>query len=151
MGYVAVKPINLSGNKYMPGEMIEDAHILPSRKRSLVRNGCIAEVTGVERFPVADLKEVKEGEEVRFFIPVMQEDDGDSAQVLSIPLTEGEIQHIFAIMQMNIEEAAKEIEAITNEDVLIVIHSTDNRQGVKRAAKRQAEKLGGNEAEKQEK
>ena len=151
MGYVAVKPINLSGNKYMPGEMIEDGHILPSRKRFLVRNGCIAEVTGVERFPVADLKEVKEGEEVRFFIPVMQEDDGDSVQVLSIPLTEGEIQHIFAIMQMNIEEAAREIEAITNEDVLIVIHSTDNRQGVKRAAKRQAEKLGGNEAEKQEK
>lgn len=82
MSYVCVKPITLLGNNYKPGELIQDGHILPSRERALVRTGCIAEVTGGPELPVAELVQVKTGEEVTFSVPVVQESDGDTAQVM---------------------------------------------------------------------
>ena len=141
MSYVCVKPITLFGNPYMPGEMIQDGHVLPSRERALVNNGCIAEVTGAEELPVAELMQVETGGEVTFSIPVVQESDGDTAQVMSVPLTEGEVQHIFSIMQMNADEAAKEIKAVFSDNVLIVLHAADSRKTVKDAARKQAENL----------
>ena len=107
MSYVCVKPITLLGNNYKPGELIRDGHILPTRERALLRTGCIAEVTGATEFPVAELVQVETGEEVTFSVPVIQEIDGDTAQVMSVPLTEGDMQQVFAIMQMNADEAAK--------------------------------------------
>lgn len=139
MSYVCVKPITLLGNNYKPGELIQDGHILPSRERALVRTGCIAEVTGGAELPVAE--QVETGEEVTFSIPVVQESDGDTAQVMGVPLTEGDVQHIFSIMQMNAEEAAKAVKDVTSENVLIVLHAADSRNTVKKAAKSQAEAL----------
>ena len=76
------------------GELIQDGHILPSRERALVRTGCIAEVTGGAELPVAELVQVKTGEEVTFSVPVVQESDGDTAQVMGVPLTEGDMQQV---------------------------------------------------------
>lgn len=141
MSYVCVKPITLLGNAYMPGDLIQDGHILPTRERALLRTGCIAEVTGAAELPVAELVQVETGEEVTFSVPVIQEVDGDTAQVMSVPLTEGDVQHIFSIMQMNAEEAAKAVKDVTSENVLIVLHAADSRNTVKKAAKSQAEAL----------
>lgn len=141
MSYVCVKPITLLGNNYKPGELIQDGHILPSRERALVRTGCIAEVTGSTELPVAELVQVKAGEEVTFSVPVVQESDGDTAQVMGVPLTEGDMQQVFAIMQMNADEAAKAIKDVKSENILVVLHATDSRVTVKRAAKSQAEEL----------
>lgn len=143
MGFVCMKPINLSGNQYLPGEMIEDGHVLPSRVSALIRNGCIAKVK-TEPLPTAELVQVETGEEVKFSVPVMQDADGETAQVMSVPLTEGETQRVFAVMQMNVEEAAKAIEDIQSEDILIVLHAADSRQGVKKAARKRAAALAGN-------
>lgn len=141
MSYVCVKPITLLGNNYKPGELIQDGHILPSRERALVRTGCIAEVTGGPELPVAELVQVKTGEEVTFSVPVVQESDGDTAQVMGVPLTEGDMQQVFCIMQMNADEAAKAIKDVKSENILVVLHATDSRVTVKRAAKSQAEEL----------
>jgi hypothetical protein len=130
MSYVCVKPITLLGNNYKPGELIQDGHILPTRERALLRTGCIAELVQVET-----------GEEVTFSVPVIQEIDGDTAQVMSVPLTEGDMQQVFAIMQMNADEAAKAIKDVKSENILVVLHATDSRVTVKRAAKSQAEEL----------
>ena len=135
MSYVCVKPITLLGNNYKPGELIRDGHILPTRERALLRTGCIAEVTGATEFPVAELVQVETGEEVTFSVPVIQEIDGDTAQVMSVPLTEGDMQQVFAIMQMNADEAAKAIKDVKSENILVVLHATDSRVTVKRAAK----------------
>lgn len=97
MSYVCVKPITLLGNNYKPGELIQDGHILPSRERALVRTGCIAEVAGGAELPVAELVQIKTGEEVTFSVPVVQESDGDTAQVMGVPLTEGDMQQVFAL------------------------------------------------------
>ena len=64
-----------------------------------------------------------------------------ASQVMGVPLTEGDVQHIFSIMQMNAEEAAKAVKDVTNENVLIVLHAADSRNTVKKAAKSQAEAL----------
>ena len=81
------------------------------------------------------------GEEVTFSIPVVQESDGDTAQVMGEPLTEGDVQHNYSNMQMNAEEAAKAVKDVTNEFVLIVLHAADSRNTVMKAAKSQAEAL----------
>lgn len=49
-----------------------------------------------QSFPVAELVQVETGEEVTFSVPVIQEIDGDTAQVMSVPLTEGDMQQVFA-------------------------------------------------------
>lgn len=141
MSYVCVKPITLLGTAYMPGDLIRDGHILPTRERALLRTGCIAEVTGAAELPVAELVQVETGEEVTFSVPVIQEIDGDTAQVMSVPLTEGDMQQVFTIMQMNADEAAKAIKDVKSENILVVLHATDSRVTVKRAAKSQAEEL----------
>ena len=61
--------------------------------------------------------------------------------MLSIPLTEGEVQHVFAIMQMTADKAAEAMEDVNSEEVLIVLHAADSRSGVKKAAKKRAEQL----------
>lgn len=141
MSYVCVKPITLLGNAYMPGDLIQDGHILPTRERALLRTGCIAEVTGATELPVAELVQVKTGEEVTFSVPVIQEADGDTVQVMSVPLTEGDMQQVFCIMQMNADEATKAIKDVKNESLLVVLHAADSRNTVKKAAKAQAESL----------
>lgn len=141
MSYVCVKPITLLGNAYMPGDLIQDGHVLPARERALLRTGCIAEVTGAAELPVAELVQVETGEEVTFSVPVIQEIDGDTAQVMSVPLTEGDMQQVFSIMQMTADEAAKAIKDVKNESLLVVLHAADSRNTVKKAAKAQAESL----------
>ena len=60
---------------------------------------------------------------------------------MGIPLNAGEIQEVFSIMQMNVEEATKAIEAAKSENMLIVIHTCDSRAGVKKAAQKKADNL----------
>lgn len=141
MGYVSLKAIKLSGREYLPGDTIEAEHILPKRKRALIAEGCIAEVADTVEMHTAELQEVQTGEEVKFFIPVVCTDDGNAAQAMSVPLTEGELQHVFAIMQMNVEKATEEIEGVESENALIVLHAADSRKMVKQAAQKQAGKL----------
>lgn len=74
-------------------------------------------------------------------IPVFKSYDGDTAQVMGVPLNIGEIQEVFSIMQMNVEEAMKAIEATKSENMLIVIHACDSRAGVKKAAQKKADNL----------
>lgn len=66
MSYVCVKPITLLGTAYMPGDLIRDGHILPTRERALLRTGCIAEVTGAAELPVAELVQVETGRKLLF-------------------------------------------------------------------------------------
>ena len=72
-------------------------------------------------------------QETDIAIPVFKSYDGDTAQVMGVPLNIGEIQEVFSIMQMNVEEATKAIEAAKSENMLIVIHACDSRAGVKKA------------------
>lgn len=75
---------------------------------------------------------------------------------MAVRLFPEEINQVFAVMQLKADEGVKMIEAVTSENVLILLHAADSRRTIKNAAKEQADKLslkgakdesrGGNEA-----
>jgi hypothetical protein len=142
MSYVALKPVRLSGNDYLPGQMIEEGHILSTRKRALVRNGCIAEVADTMAAEAAEISaEGWSGDKIPVPIP-MPDDESGNAQGICLMMEPEKILAAIRIMQTTpVEAAAKAVEEIEDEDVLILLDSADSRQGVKKAAKKQAEKL----------
>lgn len=66
---------------------------------------------------------------------------GENGQDTSVPATPEEIQRVFAVMQMTVEDGIKEIESVTSENVLILIHASESRKGIKNAAKERADKI----------
>lgn len=143
MSYVALKAVTLSGNSYEKGETINPEHVLATRKRALIRNGCIAEVADAVAAEAAEIKtEGWEGEKIPVPVPLPDDENGN-AQGMTLFMLPEDILTVFRIMQTTpVEDAAKAVEEIQNEDVLILLDSADSRQGVKKAAKKQAAKLG---------
>lgn len=140
--YICNKQLNLDGVTFNPGEQIPDEKVLPSRKRALESAGYIAVVSDVVEtgLPVADLltAEVEIG---KVTIPVIMASEGETAQVMAVPLLEGDVQQVFAIMQMNVPEAKEEIAKIEKEEILIVLHACDSRAGIKKAATDRADSI----------
>lgn len=79
-----------------------------------------------------------------FSIPIIKDVDADTAEVLDIKLSEGEVQQVFAILQMDEEHAVEAIERVEEENILIVVHACDSRLACKNAAKQRAETLTNN-------
>ena len=52
-----------------------------------------------------------------------------------------EVQQVFSILQMSAEEGVKQITKVKSENVLVLLHASDNRRTIKNAAKEQAEKV----------
>lgn len=74
-------------------------------------------------------------------VPVTVKEDGDSAEMMAVPLTRAEVQKVFSIMQMVVPDAEKAVSEVTGENVLIVLHACDSRAGVKKAARKRADTL----------
>lgn len=79
-----------------------------------------------------------------FSVPIIKDVDADTAEVLDIKLSEGEVQQVFAILQMDEEHAVEAIERVEEENTLIVVHACDSRLTCKNAAKQRAETLTNN-------
>ena len=131
MKLIAKKPCSFGGKDFFINDEIPVNAVLNPKQQeelgvlSLVSDGEAA--TGILETDIA--------------IPVFKSYDGDTAQVMGVPLNIGEIQEVFSIMQMNVEEAMKAIEATKSENMLIVIHACDSRAGVKKAAQKKADNL----------
>ena len=82
-----------------------------------------------------------EGFAGKVIVPIVGKEDGDTAEVMAVPLTEGEVQSVFSIMQMGVPEAEKAISTVSEENILIVLHACDSRSGVKKAAQKRADTL----------
>lgn len=76
-----------------------------------------------------------------FSVSIIKDVDADTAEVLDIKLSEGEVQQVFAILQMDEEHAVEAIERVEEENILIVVHACDSRTACKNAAKQRAEVL----------
>lgn len=63
---------------------------------------------------------------------------GENGQAMAVPATPEEIQRVFAIMQLNAEDGAREIANVESENVLILLHAADSRKTIKDAARKQA-------------
>ena len=74
-------------------------------------------------------------------IDIVIDSDGENEQHMTVLAKSEEIQQVFSIMQLNVDEGAKAIADMKSENVLILLHAADSRKTVKNAAKEQADKL----------
>ena len=113
MQYLCVKQLVLGGTTYNPGDIIPDGVVISQISSSLLRNGYILkddhEISQGKQL-TAELKEIKAGvykDTVQ--IAVKAESDGENEQITVIPATPEEIQQVFSIMQINVDEGVKAI------------------------------------------
>lgn len=130
MSYVCVRPVTLMGNKYFPGDVIDPEHIVPGREKAMKASGRIAEVGTPQNIPA------REGTVV-LTVPIT----GAEGEQIEVTMDAEAIIQTIRIMQLNAEKAAEAVKDVYNEDVLILLHNTDSRQSVKKAARAQADKL----------
>ena len=112
MRLIARKPCSFGGKKYFIGDEVPAEDVINPTVHE--RQGTLAIVKDEQG---AALETAGDG---KVTIPVIRDGEGDVADVLSIPLTEGDVD---------------------SEEVLIVLHAADSRSGVKKAAKKRAEQL----------
>lgn len=132
MRLIARRPCSFGGKKYFIGDEVPAEDVI---------NPTVQEDQGTLAIVKDDQGVLETAGDGKVTIPVIRDGEGDVADVLSIPLTEGEVQHVFAIMQMTADKAAEAMEDVDSEEVLIVLHAADSRSGVKKAAKKRAEQL----------
>lgn len=137
MKLIAKKPCSFGGRQFYIGDSIPE---------ELVAEPSVQERMGVLSVVVDEgIQEgmLLEGEGVagKVIVPIVEKEEGDTAEVMAVPLTEGEAQRVFSIMQMGIPEAEKAISTVSEENILIVLHACDSRSGVKKAAQKRADTL----------
>lgn len=136
MKLIAKKPCSFGGKAFFINDEIPASVVLnPKQQEDL---GVLTIVSDEE--VAAGILET-EVLETDFVIPIVKGSDGDTVQAMGVPLNIGEVQEIFSILQMNVEEAAKAIEAVKSENMLIVIYACDSRVGVKKAAQKKVDNL----------
>ena len=134
-GYIALKPITLSGVDYAAGDSIPADAVLPSRVPALIRTKSIARIN--ER--PAEAQETPQNDANDFGgvnLPIQTENG-----VLELPASGEDIVKAVEVMQMNAEDAAKAVGDIESETTLIIIDACESRKTVKTAVKARAEEL----------
>lgn len=74
-------------------------------------------------------------------IDIVIDSDGENEQHMKVWAKSEEIQQVFSIMQLNIDEGATAIADVKSENVLILLHAADSRKTIKNAVEEQADKL----------
>ncbi len=149
MKLIAKKPCSFGGRKFfidqdIPVELVAEPGVQERLGVLTVIDDTVA--SGGEATAILDT-EAFDGFDGKVIVPVVNKENGDAAEMMSIPLTEEQVQSVFSIMQMNIPDAEKAVGEVTEENVLIVLHACDTRAKVRKAAKNRADTLIPNETE----
>lgn len=143
--YICNKSLKLGTKTYNPGDTIPDEAVLGSRKRALISSGYISNISEMDEVKTGiDAAELIEtgGATGHVMVPIVCDgNSSDLAEIMAVPLSEADAQHVFSIMQMGVAEAEKAIAKVENENILIVLHACDFRVGVKKAAQKKADTL----------
>lgn len=134
-GYIALKPITLSGVDYAAGDSIPADAVLPSRVPALIRTKSIAHIN--ER--PAEAQETPQNDANDFGgvnLPIQTENG-----VLELPASGEDIVKAVELLQMNADDAIQAIKEIESDSVLIIMDACDSRKTVKAAAKARAKEL----------
>lgn len=134
MALIAKKPCSFGGKDFFIGDEIPE---------ELVNDPAYQEQLGVLAH-VDESSWMTGTDKGTLSIPIIKDVDADTAEVLDIKLSEGEVQQVFAILQMDEEHAVEAIERVEEENTLIVVHACDSRLACKNAAKQRAETLTNN-------
>lgn len=134
-GYIALKPITLSGVDYAAGDSIPADAVLPSRVPALIRTKSIARIN---EHP-AEAQETPQNDANDFGgvnLPIQTENG-----VLELPASGEDIVKAVELLQMNADDAIQAIKEIESDSVLIIMDACDSRKTVKAAAKARAKEL----------
>lgn len=150
MSWVSNKVVFLGGVQYLPGDIIPDGAIISSRIRALKTAGYISEIDEAAPVNTGVLDSAEADTAGKVTIPVILNGSGETAEVLGVQLSEGEVQYIFSILQMTADNAAAEIDNVGEEDTLIVLRAADSRKTVKSAAEKRLGQLSSTKDDKNE-
>lgn len=154
MKLIARKPCSFGGRKFFIGQEIPAELVAEPGVQE--RLGVLADLTDGEGILAEGLMDV-DAFDGKVIVPVVMKENGDTSEMMSVPLSAEEVQSVFSIMQMNLPDAEKAIGEVAEENVLIVLHACDTRAKARKAAKNRADTLtfaevetdapvGGNEA-----
>lgn len=127
-GYIALKNVVLSGIGYTAGSTIPADAVLPSRVRSLLRNGTIANAE--DGAVGAELAATASNDTEGVVLPIHTEND-----VLALPVSREDIVKAIEVLQMKQDDAIAAISEIESEDALIVIDACTKSAQTKKAIK----------------
>ncbi len=140
MQYVCIKQLTAGKKTYYPGDIIPEHVILPERSRKLIRNGYLSECNNdAIQTPIAESVHPSAAENPIPMFPIKVY--GEGGKEIELLLSLDEVQQVFSILQMSAEEGVKQITKVKSENVLVLLHASDNRRTIKNAAKEQAEKV----------
>ncbi len=148
-GYICTKACTFGGVAYSVGDAIPFEAVLPSRERTLIKQGFIskAETKGDVNLQEENetlLARIEELEKSAAGAQNPPAGDGNEQRDITIPITTKggilelvmkpeDIINAVATMQLNAEEAARAVGEIEKEETLILIDALDTRKTVKTA------------------
>lgn len=135
MAYVAIKPCSLAGQKFLIGDTVPAEFILPGNANNLVKMGLIAETSDHEPTTKAA---PETSPEIKVTIHAAEGD-------MELEPTQEGLQAILDVLTGKVDAAEPVINAMTDEDALILLHVTDNRKSIKELAENRAKELNGSE------
>ena len=146
-GYICKKACVLGGVAYSEGDAIPAEAVLPSREKVLIKQGLIVPAVNVDvlleenkflRAKVAELQKTAgqapespgndKKEPGNIIIPITAK-----GGLIELEMKPEDIIKAIATLQLNAEEAAKEVGEIDKEEILILIDALDYRKTVKTA------------------
>jgi len=139
MKLIAKKPCSFGGRKFFIDQEIPAG--LVAEPEVQVRLGVITVVRDGEEGILAEGIMDISAFDGKVIVPVVNREDGDTEERMAVPLTEGGVQQVFSIMQMNVPDAEKAISEVAEENILIVLHACDTRAKVRKAVKNRADTL----------
>ena len=134
MAYVALKPCRLAGQDFKIGEEIPDGIVHPGAANNLVKMQVIADADNGAK-PVVEQKPST----ISIVIPVKEGE-------MLLEVTKEGLQAVVNVQVGNADEAEAIIEQMTDSDALILLHLTDNRKTIQKAAEARAKALNAQEA-----
>lgn len=128
MPYIALKPCEFGGKKYVVNDIIPDEVIAKPKK--LVETKVIAPQKGEVTEPV--------GTSDKFNFPLLS--DGS---IMSVEISVESLSTALLILQKNADDAVQAISECDDTDTMLAVYSLDSRKSVKNAADKRTSELNG--------
>lgn len=131
MAYTALKPCNFAGNRFKVGEMVPDELVHSGAAKKLVKAGVLAsseEVKNVQKTVTVALE----------VVPVSVK---TAEGTMTLDCTKKGVQDIFSALTSTVADAETVVNAMTDNDALILLHLSDSRKAVKELAQTRAKAI----------
>lgn len=142
MAYIAVKPCRFAGQNFKVGERVPAAALQPGAAHNLVKMGIIAREED-DTEAGAETVTVEGPTPITLTISVGQEE-------VSLEPSLAGLQSVVDVLMATVQEAEPIVEAMTDDDALILLDAVDSRKSIKDLAEARATALSTPEADPEE-